>query len=65
MAENLYLTYLLGTFFKLLLKSDSVHYFDIISFIYPNSTEILLMEMRGMFTRDEHYDASHLNILMY
>jgi hypothetical protein len=24
-----------------------------------------LMETRDMFTRDEHYDASHLNILMY
>ena len=33
-AENLYVTYLLGTFFELLLKSDSVHYLFLASNFY-------------------------------
>ena len=33
-AENLYVTYLLGTFFELLLKSDSVHYLFFASNFY-------------------------------
>ena len=42
MAENLYVTYLLGTFFKLLLKSDSVHYLFLASnfFFYLSTYQI-------------------------
>ena len=62
-----------GTIEKLLLKSDSYQRATSFTSSHPESETppwlifLLdnLMETRDMFTRDEHYDASHLNILMY
>ena len=70
MAKNLYL--FLGNYWKLLLKSDSYQRATSFTSSIRTSTEIILffpidnlMETQDMFTRDEHYDASHLTILMY